>query len=219
MAEIGVFRSFGACLMVAHLRNEERLILIDMICCLDHCKDAIVEMAAEAFLDRITFCQADSMRLGPAGRLSLDREHRFFHIDGEHSYDGVMNNLKIASEAISPAGIIVVDGFFGAASPAIAHAVFNYIGQSDTHLSLFLLMYINAYLCSNRRLGFYREATTGLTSALEIHGYPVQLTASGFAFECTYFGISARASEHPCQLIGAFVPEAERLLSSTNRYW
>ncbi len=219
MAEIGVFRGFGACLMGAYLREDEKLTLVDMLCGLDYSKEAIVEVAGPKVLERITFHQTDSMRLGRSGRLASEREYRFFHIDGEHSYDGVMNDLKIAAANISPAGLVVVDDFFSAASPAITHAVFDYIGQTDCRLALFLIGYNKAYLCSNRWLGFYREATIGLPHALELHGYAAQLAAGGFAFERTYSGISARASEHSYQLIGSFISGSESYLSSTNRYW
>ena len=218
MAEIGVFRGFGACLMAGYLRKTERLTLVDMMCGLDYSEEAIREVAGTDVLNRITFHQTDSMRLQRAGKLSTDREFRFFHIDGEHSYDAVMNDLTMAADNIAPYGIVVVDDFFSPASPAITHAVFDYIGRPGSNLSLFLIGFNKAYLCFNRWLGFYRETTINLPQVLEGHGYLCQLAAGGFAFERTYAGISNRATDKQYQLIGSFIPDSNTYLSATNRY-
>jgi hypothetical protein len=218
MAEIGVFRGFGACLMAGYLRETEQLTLIDVGCGLDYSQEAIREVAGADVLDRIIFHQIDSMRLRRAGKLSEGREFRFFHIDGEHSYDAVMSDLSFAEDNIAPYGIVVVDDFFSEASPGITHAVFDFIGRSDSNLSLFLLGYNKAYLCFNRWLGFYRETTTNLPQALEGHGFLCQLAAGGFAFERTYAGISNRATDNRYQLIGSFIPDSNTFISATNRY-
>lgn len=218
MAEIGVFRGFGASLMAAYLRRNERLTLVDMMCGIDYSEEAIREVAGADVLNRITFHQTDSVRLRRTGILPVDREFRFFHIDGEHSYDAVINDLSLAVDNIAPYGIVVVDDFFSPASPAITHAVFDYIGRPGSHLSLFLIGFNKAYLCFNRWLGFYREATNNLPQVLEEHGYLCQLAAGGFAFERTYAGISNRATDKRYQLIGSYVPDSNTYLSATNRY-
>jgi hypothetical protein len=218
MAEIGVFRGFGACLMAGYLRQTERLTLVDMMVGLDYSEEAIREVAGADVLDRIIFHQIDSMRLRRARKLSIDREFRFFHIDGEHSYDAVTNDLILAADNIAPYGIAVVDDFFSAASPAITHAVFDYISRPGSNLSLFLIGYNKAYLCFNKWLGFYRETTNNLPQILEGHGHLCQLAAGGFAFERTYAGIPDRATDNRYQLIGSFIPDSNTYLSSTNRY-
>lgn len=219
MAEIGVFRGFGACLMAAYLRDTEELTLVDMMCGLDYSKDAIREVAGVGVLERINFHQSDSMSLRRTRNLTTKTGFRFFHIDGEHSYDGVINDLSLASDALAPYGVVVVDDFFSAASPAITQAVFDYVGRVGSNLSLFLIGYNKAYLCMNRWLGLYREVTTSLPHILHEHGFLCQLAAGGFAFERTYAGISNRATENPYQLIGSFIPDAKEYLSATNRYW
>ena len=218
MAEIGVFRGYGASLMAGYLRNDERLVLVDIFCGLELSAEAISEVAGTSVLDRITFHQTDSMRLRRLGHLSPGREIRYFHIDGEHSYDGVINDFSLAAGSIAPHGVIVVDDFFSAASPAITQAVFDYVGDRTSSLSIFLIGYNKAYLCSNRWLGYYRDAITRLPELLESHGYLTQLAAGGFAHERTYAGISERASENRYQLVGSWVPDAGKFLSATNRY-
>jgi hypothetical protein len=218
MAEIGVYRGFGACLMAGYLGKSERLTLIDLMCGLDYSQEAIREIAGAEVLERITFHLTDSMRLRRAGKLSIGREFRFFHIDGEHSYDAVMSDIGLAADNIAPYGIIVVDDFFSAACPGITHAVFDYVGRSDSNLSVFLIGYNKAYLCFNRWLGFYREVTAHLPEVLEEHGYLTQLAAGGFAFERTYAGISDRATENRYQLIGSYTPDPNAYLSAINQY-
>jgi hypothetical protein len=57
------------------------------MCGLDYSEAAISEVAGNNVLARVIFHQMDSMRLRRMGKLSIDHEFRFFHIDGEHSHD------------------------------------------------------------------------------------------------------------------------------------
>lgn len=219
MAEIGVFKGFGASLMAAYLRDDEPLILVDLMVGIDYSGEAISEVAGPAVLERTTFHQMDSMKLARSERLSEVGEGlRFFHIDGEHSYDGVINDLGLATKTLAPHGVIVIDDFFSSASPAITHAVFDYVGMADKNLSIFLIGYNKAYICFNRWLGFYRQVAATLPDELEAHGYRSQLAAGGFSFERTYAGISNRATENKFQLVGRFIPDSETFLASTNQY-
>jgi hypothetical protein len=218
MAEIGVFRGFGACLMAGYLRESESLTLVDLMCGLDSSQEAIREVAGDSVLARIRFHQTDSLSLRRTGGLAPGLGFRFFHIDGEHSYDAAWNDLTLAADTLASSGVVVVDDFFSAASPAITHAVFDYIGKAGSPLSLFLLGYNKAYLCFNRWLGFYRQLISDLPAVLESHGYQCQLAAGGFAYERSYAGISDRATGNRYQLIGSFIPEKSQFLSPVNRY-
>ena len=72
MAEIGLFKGFGASLMAGYLRKMENLVLIDIFCGLDHSSEAaaISEVAGAEALDRIKFHQTDSMLVARRGGLS-----------------------------------------------------------------------------------------------------------------------------------------------------
>jgi len=218
MAEIGVFRGFGASLMAGYLRPDESLILVDKFCDLEYSSEAISEVAGPAVLERTIFHQVDSTILARRGNLAPGKELRYFHIDGEHSYDGVVTDLKLAIASLAPHGIVVVDDFFSPASAAITQAVFDFAGDQTNGVALFLVGYNKAYLCLNRWLGHYRRAISTLPDVLEKRGHLVQLAAGGFAHERTYAGISARASENKYQLIGKFIGGVDEFLSPVNRY-
>lgn len=58
----------------------------------------------------------------------------FASIDGDHSCDGVYNDLELIESIISPGGIIAVDDMFSSVSPAVSEGFFKYINSSGSKL-------------------------------------------------------------------------------------
>jgi predicted O-methyltransferase YrrM len=112
MAEIGVFKGFGASLFAGYLNDNEKIFLIDPFCTPDQFSDAISECAGQDKLNRVVFIKEDSAYLERDVTKFNYYNIRFFHIDGEHSYDAVYSDLLLASRSINAKGIIVVDDIF-----------------------------------------------------------------------------------------------------------
>ncbi|WP_052285700.1 class I SAM-dependent methyltransferase [Kluyvera genomosp. 1] len=58
----------------------------------------------------------------------------FASIDGDHSSEGVYNDLELVESVLAPGGIIAVDDMFSSVSPAVSEGFFNYINNSESKL-------------------------------------------------------------------------------------
>lgn len=214
IAEIGVFKGFGAALCCGYLSSNEEALLVDVLDVKEIATPTIKEVTGEQIASRLKFVQSDSMRLRQKQEFS--GAFRFVHIDGEHSYDAVINDLTLAEQWLLPFGVVVVDDFFSAACIGVTEAVFDFCRAENDKLVPFLIGYNKAYLCRSRYLNIYRKFVLDLPARLAAQGMLVQLSAGGFAYERTYFGLSKRDSQHPYQLIGRYAPDAESFLNAQN---
>lgn len=218
MAEIGVFRGYGASLFAGYLSDNEKLFLIDPYTEEYLYINPIINVAGENIVNQLVHLKIDSMLLSRDVNYFNEYNIRFFHIDGEHSYDAVMSDLKLADRCLNQNGIIVVDDFFAASCASVTHAVFDYISKSTTDLSIFLIGYNKAYLCRNRSLGFYRSLMIDLPEKLEKYGFNCMLTSGGFSFERTYFGICERYTDKPFQEIGRYIDDKKEFINPIKIY-
>lgn len=218
MAEIGVFRGFGASLFASYLSGEEKIFLIDPFVEKYQFIDSIVECSGHAIENKLEHIKLDSTYLARNSQLFNHHDLRFFHIDGEHSFDAVLSDLTLAARSISNSGVIVIDDFFNPACPAVTHAVFSYIDKHAIDLSIFLIGYNKAYLCRNRSLGFYRRFIVDLPQILYNRSYSCQLTSGGFSFERTYSGICSKDTDKQYQIIGRYVGAKDEFLNPLKSY-
>tara|TARA_R100001244_G_scaffold25113_4_gene25594 strand:- start:56475 stop:57041 length:567 start_codon:yes stop_codon:yes gene_type:complete len=57
-------------------------------------------------------CEDSSVAIGDSHKLTaLDEAYDLVHIDGDHSYDGKVQDLELAFGSLSPDGVIVVDDY------------------------------------------------------------------------------------------------------------
>ena len=213
IAEIGVYKGYGASLAAAYAERDERIVLIDRYFGLEHSIAAFRQIAGPDVEQRIDFHLADSLALLRRPEFRRERAVRFLHIDGEHSYDAVMNDLHLAAGWLDPDGCVAVDDVFNFATPQVTHALFEFLREPGHNLSAFLFGFNKAYLCFNRRLGVYRQATERANDACIALGHRTQLCACGFALERTYFSISPAVNDERYQLIGRFSSDRAELLS------
>lgn len=54
---------------------------------------------------------------------------RFFHVDGGHSLEEALGDIKLAAECLSPAGVIAVDDPFSAPWPGVTEAVIRFLDE------------------------------------------------------------------------------------------
>jgi len=219
LAEFGTFKGFGAALLCAYLVDRELAWLVDIANCEPEASSRIAEVGGSHVLANVKFVQMDSMRLRQTHNEAVGGNCRFIHIDGEHSYDAVINDLTVAESWLIPQGVIAVDDFFNPSCAAITQAVFDFCRTRNDIVMPFLIGYNKAYLCRSRYLGLYRRFCLELPDLLEARGIQCQLSTSGFALERTYFGIAPRVTEHKYQIIGRHVEDAATFNSALNDVW
>lgn len=60
------------------------------------------------------------------------RDCRFFHIDGGHFMEVVLNDLYLAQQSLNPGGVIVIDDYWHSGFPEVQEAVHRYFLTSQT---------------------------------------------------------------------------------------
>jgi hypothetical protein len=70
---------------------------------------------------------------------------RFFSIDGGHNYENLKNDLALAKETLSNAGVIAVDDFFNRDWPGVTFATYDFLQESN-EMTPFLLSSGKIYL-------------------------------------------------------------------------
>lgn len=81
--------------------------------------------------DRVSLWKADSRRITadqlrerlPSGTV------RFFHIDGDHSYESLSSDLELAHAVLHPSGVIAVDDMLHPGYPTLITAVLDYLAR------------------------------------------------------------------------------------------
>lgn len=203
--EIGVYRGSGLAAMAAHLRPAEQLRAIDI----SPQRELVAEHLARFGLEqkRVDWLQGCSRQLWrTAAAASWRGTCRFLHIDGEHSYDAVRNDLEWCTELMAPGAVISVDDVLLAESLCVTHALFDHLRDHPHRLRLFLCGLGKAYLCAPTDLNFYRGACLeGLVPWLEAdHGLMVRLVKNSYAWELDYLGITERGDGPPYMEIGRY---------------
>jgi predicted O-methyltransferase YrrM len=104
--EIGTYKGKSAALLGRHLRNQERLVLVDIL-------DNLDPAALAPFKSRTDFILSDSSKLRKSLPRYRDRHRtfRFIHIDASHGYEETFRELELANELLAPLGIIFLDDF------------------------------------------------------------------------------------------------------------
>lgn len=95
--------------------------------------DRMLAHCAEAGLapDRFVAWKRHSREIAPQdlrGKLATGSA-RFFHVDGEHDYDSLSDDLELAHAVLHPSGIIAVDDMLHPGYPALIVAVLDYLGR------------------------------------------------------------------------------------------
>jgi hypothetical protein len=82
--------------------------------------------------DRFTAWKANSRSINVADlrRKLASRMSRFFHIDGNHSYQSLSKDLALAHAVLHPQGIVCVDDMLHPGYPTLVAAVLDYLNQT-----------------------------------------------------------------------------------------
>lgn len=82
--------------------------------------------------ERFTAWKANSSSISVADirRKLASRQSRFFHIDGNHSYQSLSKDLALAHAVLHPQGIVCVDDILHPGYPTLVTAVLDYLNQT-----------------------------------------------------------------------------------------
>jgi hypothetical protein len=90
--------------------------------------------------DRLALIKKDSKLLSPDDIRRNAQGYRLFDVDGDHSSEGVYNDLVLASKVINPGGIILVDDYFNDTCPGVSEGTCRYFFENlDSNLSPFAI--------------------------------------------------------------------------------
>ncbi len=193
MLEIGVHHGKSAALMAMHAQPGAKVILVD-----HQLKTAKIERALSAAqpaagVEFITV-HGDSRELGVNPLVvQTYRQHRWIHIDGEHSAGAMTNDMRIANQLLASDGVLVIDDFFSWLYPQVTEAVLRYVRQNPDDFSLFLCGFNKAYLARPHYVHNYlRFCAEELPEGLQARGQETTVGKTTYPAEMNVFGVGPR---------------------------
>jgi predicted O-methyltransferase YrrM len=150
--EIGVFRGRSASVFAHHLKQEERLTLIDIA-------DHFDREKLLAINDNVEFVVMQSEKLSTlehsAKRNALNRSCRVVHIDASHQFDPTQRELALADSFVKDDGVVILDDFANLNYSQNIAAIYKYLYTTKTELTPFLVTNEKAYLCKRDSFARY----------------------------------------------------------------
>ena len=89
--------------------------------------------------------------MGPCGQV------RLMSIDGGHTEECVLNDLRLADAALAGAGVAVIDDYFNAEWPGVSTGVAHFLVQGEGKLRPFAISPNKLYCCDLGFADFYRS--------------------------------------------------------------
>jgi len=166
--EIGVLHGATSGYLSLSLDSRARLFLIDPF---QNLEEVAGKIAAFADVDstRILCLAEDSRVVYKMRSIFLDGflpRLQIVHIDGEHSYDAVLSDMKLAESYIMDGGLIILDDIFNVASACCTHALFDSIAMMPS-LHIACIGFNKAFVCDSRFLEAYRSLFLGFPVTFE----------------------------------------------------
>lgn len=208
IAELGVFHGFTSRFDGLYLEEQEHLFLIDKFMQKEVVSKNLCKISG-SLPKNLHWFSLDSMSVRKRDLLKdyVD-SFRWFHIDGEHSYDAVVSDLELAVQCVSREGIIVVDDFFNIGSVGITEALFWFLSYNKHLVRMFCCGFNKAYLCSPMYLKYYRDLVYyNIVDMLESTGIDVMVIQNGWSTEIDYISIAPRFNNKKAQKIGKYYEE------------
>jgi hypothetical protein len=87
-----------------------------------------------------------------------DVKARFFSVDGNHSFQNTLHDLKLAEECLCKGGIILLDDFLRYRWPAVTEAYFHYFTNRSSPIKPFLLGYNKLFMAHENFCFQYQES-------------------------------------------------------------
>jgi hypothetical protein len=113
--------------------------------------------------DRMALWKADSRTLtNDAVLLQIGVPPRFVSVDGDHSAEGTLHDLRVASEVMADDGIIALDDMFNAIAMGAAEGSFRFLGSPGCKVVPFAYVDNKTLLCNRDHHRFYFDAARSI---------------------------------------------------------
>ena len=165
--EVGVFRGWGSFLPARSLAPEERCVLVDISAYNLEQSRAFLGTHAGLAEAQMVDVLIDSAG-GSAGQEIAQKVNRarWIHIDGEHSYAGVIADLDTSARIATNDAVICVDDVDHPLATCINDAMHDWLGRNQSW-QLLLRGYNKAYLVSTRSAHDWRRYAEILPEVFE----------------------------------------------------
>jgi hypothetical protein len=107
--------------------------------------------------DRITIDERLSTVVRPDEIEAKVGKVRFFHIDGGHHLEAILNDLYLAEAVMLPEGIVAVDDVFRPEWPEVSMGLFSYLAGKKRDFIPFAVGFNKTYLCERAVAESYRS--------------------------------------------------------------
>ncbi|WP_246742936.1 class I SAM-dependent methyltransferase [Rhodomicrobium vannielii] len=162
-AEIGVHH--GRLFILLHLASEDLSVAIDVFGNQHLNTDRSGRGDKKKFLEnlvrwggdpsRVAILQKSSLEIAPEEILSLAGPISVFSVDGGHTAECALNDLKLAEATLRPGGVVVLDDFFNEVWPEVCVGAVQYF-ISGGRLKPFAVTPNKILLCDPDYNAFYR---------------------------------------------------------------
>jgi predicted O-methyltransferase YrrM len=193
--EIGVYYGKSAGLLALHSSAAEQLVLVDP----SEPAEGALMLLRSVKPDGVHLLKKESEDRAVWNLIgSHSRTFRWIHIDGDHKGKTVYNDLLLANELLSPAGIICVDDFMNPRYPQLTYTVCTFVELFRSQLQMFLCGFNKAYLVRPNslftHLTFVKDQLGRQLGDLGFRNFTIYKTDYPSAINC--FGMSSRWGEY-----------------------
>jgi predicted O-methyltransferase YrrM len=219
LMEIGVLTGATSAFLAQTFSDSERLFLVDPYQDLQAVASSISDFS-KVSTDRIYNIPEKSQTVFRRRAFFLDHYLpilRAIHIDGEHSYDAVINDIHLADSYLEEGGIVILDDVFNVASACCTQALFRLIDEIKT-LHIVCIGLNKAFLCRSRYLGFYRSFFMSLPATLAQRAdLYLRICMNDWSFERGYVSMHEIQLGEPCyQVINHYYTDLSSALAATH---
>jgi len=168
VGEIGVHH--GKLFLLAYLatRTDERAFAVDVFDMQEFNLDHSGKGDRERFLanvqrhagstDGLVVITADSLKLTPQRLLDEAGRARFISVDGGHTEDCALNDLRLAEGCLAEGGIILLDDYFNHHWPDVSVGAARHFLSADARTKPFLVTPNKVFFAEPRYHGLYQKA-------------------------------------------------------------
>lgn len=106
--------------------------------------------------EAIEILQKSSLDVSVADIRARVQPVTLFSVDGGHTAQCALNDLKLADGALHEAGVVILDDFFNEAWPEVCLGAIDYLRDPASRLRPFAITPNKLYLCARAHNAFYR---------------------------------------------------------------
>jgi Methyltransferase domain len=121
----------------------------------------MVNVMRHASSDSLAILQKSSLEVRPEEITDEIGSCRLFSIDGGHTAECTVHDLRLADAALGPQGIAILDDYFNPSWPDVSTGAAQFFNDPATRLKPFAVSPNKLYLARPEANGFYRHALLG----------------------------------------------------------